>query len=1561
MRSVRNLLVSLLLAITAVAAGLFLLLSDHAPGRAQGTITFDDSDPDIMTLSNADYYTIGLRKSNGAIAYIVDKTAGVTVTFGSYDDNLWLAQFTDASVVSATNYSLTGSAAFTYTWTPTNSLRLIYTPDPASSQKLTATVILTATEQPYFDMRIEIENGWGSVLDTVSFPYRLQFAESAIKEALLPTYYPGIVFESSFFTSYHPVTATSVADIYPGAAYHAAYLALELQTGGRLSFYLLWPRGPVRPIRMGLEHLGDSASQTTSLVSDFPVWTSDGESWRSPVVRVSLGRSFLETIGDYRRDNGLDAFPSLQDKLGDKFNAVSQAPLAYLAADEGTTLPFRQWPDLFAQLPSPSIILLSNYYNGGFHGYHPDYLPPRADYGTQEEFRQMFEAAHNQGHLVMPFTLPVWWHEDSPTVQGLTSTPTITDVAQHIDEAGTPSYHCWDPASCGYNVCPYHPYVQQRLAQNIVSMTQYLPSDLLYEDVIGGGWSYDFNPSSPSPLDLAEGWLDHTRAYSDVLIISEASYDRMADSVVGMFATILETETWNQWWGEGNWRVFPAAPLLMHDKILFYDYWGFEDTRQELSLNLAFGYGNRQRVPGTTYDPVYREEPWVRVVSDFQAHVLSRYTGARMTDYVRLPGNATRSTFQTGTETIHVVMNWDPTNPYSIGDYVLPPEGAVVTTTNGDLIAGLFTTYNGVPLSAGDHAIIEQRGSNEITVRQPLGADTDLTIESLSGWGPSDPIWVLAYGRNDRLIEVFTPTVTADSVTFTYRQCVQGQRVYYYKITKTDSPPQPTWTVFFDHECGFLRLGNRDYFELGLSKTNGALAYIIDKSTGLTVTIGSRGDIVIDDLRLWEAGFAGGTVASAYYSPWTDNRFFYTWISPTNTLVLSYLPDPNASKQVSVTVTITASEQPYFDLRISVENGWGDTLQRVIFPYDLLFDEPEVEEAVIPAGLPGIAIKPDFFTAGGQYRGTYPGDLSADYAAVRTEGGNLALYGLHPVGPVQPVEIEIGPHELLTEATRLLRDYPTWTADGETWTSPPARVWIGQEFQETALAYRDDNLQTLPSLKQKLGDRFETIVQSPYLHADVATLNRPFTDWPALLAQLPSPAILVPVGYQSPSGDDDQYSPDFLPPDPAWGTTAEFRDVFTAAHNRGQMVMPYVNPVWWDDNSPTLQNLSPTLTITDVAVLDQSGQPVAGDGGYLVSPNAGFVRQRLAQLVYSMTHDVPSDLLFEAQIGKRAWMYDFNPSDPMAYSEGWLDHTRVYSDALLTVEQGFDRLAESTVGFFGSVLGAQSAGTINAWVGEGNWSPYPLAPLMMHDKVAFYQMWTEETTSTARLSWNLSFGYMLHFGLKDGSGSVINDPWLDVVADFQAHVASRYAGKRMTGFSGTAGEITRSTFETVTVTTNWYTTTAYTIGDYTLPPAGVLITTTTGDLTAGVFTTYNGVPLSSGEHYLIEEREANAITVRQPMGADTPLTLRMQPHWRPTDSITLIAYGRDDQPIATVPVTITTDSLTFAYAQQISGQEVGYYRVLRSEVFRAYLPVVLRRVLQGEVFRAYLPVVARNY
>lgn len=124
--------------------------------------------------------------------------------------------------------------------------------------------------------------------------------------------------------------------------------------------------------------------------------------------------------------------------------------------------------------------------------------------------------------------------------------------------------------------------------------------------------------------------------------------------------------------------------------------------------------------------------------------------------------------------------------------------------------------------------------------------------------------------------------------------------------------------------------------------------------------------------------------------------------------------------------------------------------------------------------------------------------------------------------------------------------------------------------------------------------------------------------------------------------------------------------------------MPYINPTWWDDESPTIRDLAP-LAIADIAVLDAAHQPAyetyGGKGGYVVSPYAGFVGQRLSQLMAQWQNDVRVDCVFEDQIGARAWRRDFNaaPPGPLAYSEGWLAHTRTYSSQCLMTEMGWDR------------------------------------------------------------------------------------------------------------------------------------------------------------------------------------------------------------------------------------------------------------------------------------------------
>lgn len=759
--------------------------------------------------------------------------------------------------------------------------------------------------------------------------------------------------------------------------------------------------------------------------------------------------------------------------------------------------------------------------------------------------------------------------------------------------------------------------------------------------------------------------------------------------------------------------------------------------------------------------------------------------------------------------------------------------------------------------------------------------------------------------------------------------------------------------AYFDDSGEDIRLGN-SYYEVHFRKSNGSIDHIIDHATGLSVSLGSRGEC------LWVAVYSDTTqkklahVGGCHYNAqWPNDYFTYTWSAPAGTLAMSYTSTGPTPQRPTAQVIVSASDSAWFDMQLDLQNNWAYTFTDVSLPSDLVFAEADIEEVLLPI-LPGVVLEPGFFDQNRGYTAKYPGDpgMFADYVALSSGRGRIAIYSLYGSGPIRPGDFGLVHDEVYISDTTFYRHaFGTWIGEGQTWPSPWVRIHVSQPPTETIAAYRDANgLGALPPLREKLGSHYTQTARSPIFKADAHHLGISFTHYYSeALCHIPTPGILHPVAFQ-PRGHDENY-PDFLPPDAEWGSTAEFADMIQQAQAEGFLVMPYVNPTWWDDESPTLS----TIAITDVAVLDEGGRPVTEaygsefqHHGYVMSPWAPFVQQRLQQLVVSMTEDVPSDMLLEDQIGARPWLFDHNPSSPhpMAYSEGWLEHAQRYSDTLLMTELGFDRLAGTMVGFHGSVLLPQHKACrvttcTDEWWGDGNWHPYPLVPAMVRDKVLLYQHDLATQTMTAdkvTLTWNLAFGYMLSYDLGYGGG--LDNPWLELASVFQREVLARYADELVTDFAYLEDDVTLTSFETYSVVANWDEANPYSFGGHTLTPLGVLVTNTDGTLTAGVFTGYNGVPLSVGEHYLIEERSPTDITVYQPSGADTSLTLQPLPSWGPHDSIQARAYSTGGEVITTTPVATTTQGIAFVYQREVDAQPVAYYKVGRSP--RVFLPLVLR-------------------
>jgi hypothetical protein len=609
----------------------------------------------------------------------------------------------------------------------------------------------------------------------------------------------------------------------------------------------------------------------------------------------------------------------------------------------------------------------------------------------------------------------------------------------------------------------------------------------------------------------------------------------------------------------------------------------------------------------------------------------------------------------------------------------------------------------------------------------------------------------------------------------------------------------------------------------------------------------------------------------------------YHWHA--GTLTLSY---------GSSAVVALRAQPAFFDLQLRLRSA-SAVRDEVRFPAGLVGDTSTVQYGYSPNVLPGVRLKPSFFSSVANPVQVYPSRWAfADYLALDTNGGHVAVYTVNrgPIAPALVGFLHLGAGSPCSGRSYcLFHQFETWIEPGTTWTSPVIRVRVGQTAQQSILAYRSDNgIDAYPSLAAKLGPLLGTLARSPLVKADLAVVQQPYARWP--LAQLPSPILVHPVAYQV--GGHDVGDPDFLPGDPRWGSLAT---LVAAAHAHGDVLMPYDNLSWWDPSSPTLQR----TTAQAVGALDSTGAPQTIEygvhSGLIVSPWAPFVQQR-AKEELDAWRSLGADCVFLDQIGARPWLYDFNPaaSSPLAYDDGWLSLLAPYRQDCLMAEDGWDRLADSVVGFHGGLLMMQrELGAVDRYFGAGNWEPYPLATWLVHDKVLMYQHDLYPGTLTADdevLTWNAAFGLVESVEWQPGHES---DPRLLLAARLQEVLGPHFAGVPLASYSDLAPGVTRSVFGDLTVVANLSA----------QPYDGIAAD---GFRAQAPGVTVQAYP---GGHWVIEEQSGNATTVEQPVGGDLPVTV-------PGTASRVVA-----EPSGTsVPFTQAASGTTFTYAAGVPSYRV---------------------------------------
>ncbi len=435
------------------------------------------------------------------------------------------------------------------------------------------------------------------------------------------------------------------------------------------------------------------------------------------------------------------------------------------------------------------------------------------------------------------------------------------------------------------------------------------------------------------------------------------------------------------------------------------------------------------------------------------------------------------------------------------------------------------------------------------------------------------------------------------------------------------------------------------------------------------------------------------------------------------------------------------------------------------------------------------------------YNVPYP-PAFADFLQIESVAGAASLYGVQPASAA--------PWEGSNNAAAIFvpgrlawggdasggyceRAFSAYIAPGQSWQSPVARLVVGYTAPSALAAYCQAN-----GYNRGLAGKMSAAVLNQFENSVLVYYNGNCADKTTHITQLPTPALVHFADYLM-GGFDRQY-PDDLPPNPAFGTPAQFTNFLTQARRRGLLIMPYTNPTWWPDDPPGPTFLSAGTAPLLVNLDGTHSYEVYGPNyGYTICQWHPAVQTANRLVVGEFATNYPVDFLFEDQCGARTWQYDLNAASPTpyAYADGIASRVAEDSETFpLSTEDGWDRLVNNESQFCGMAWATVPTANPPVWqtflrdrFDTGTWDIFPLAQYIAHDKVSMIlHDLGQFVTSDEVLAWTLGLGY----GLSD----YVNAPDLDQPATLQwllwldrvqKSVCSRYVGQPITSFAHTWG------------------------------------------------------------------------------------------------------------------------------------------------------------------------------
>jgi hypothetical protein len=481
----------------------------------------------------------------------------------------------------------------------------------------------------------------------------------------------------------------------------------------------------------------------------FGTYVAPGQTWQSPVVRLTVGHPVADALSAYCAANGYNQ--GLTNKMSPGvLNAFENSVLVYYAGTRAQKIAY------LTELPSPALIHFADYLMGGFDHEYPDYLPPNASFGTPSDFTNFLSQAHQLGLLIMPYTNPTWWPDDPP---GPTFLADGTN-ALLLNLDGSLSYEIYG-TNYGYTVCQWHPEDQAANSYAVAEFSTSYPVDVLFEDQCGARtWQYDLNPASPTPYAYSDGIASREAQDSQTLPLStEDGWDRLVNNesqFCGMTWAIVPTANPPAWqsflrdrYSTTTWDLFPVAEYIAHDKVsmVLHDLGQFVTDDEVLAWTLGLGYGLSYTVnaPDLT-QPSIRQ--WLLWLDRVQKSVCARYVGQPVTGFSHAWSTNTvysdNGIIQVGYGQVNILANLGP-QPLTTNGQTLAPFGFYATAP-GMIAGNVFppSSTNAISFVAetnGGNAQfwIYTTGEQNAPVSLPPGLGGPATVQ-LDGHSPSQVV-----------------------------------------------------------------------------------------------------------------------------------------------------------------------------------------------------------------------------------------------------------------------------------------------------------------------------------------------------------------------------------------------------------------------------------------------------------------------------------------------------------------------------------------------------------------------------------------------------------------------------------------------------------------------------------------------------------------------------------------------------------------------------------------------------------------------------------------------------